>query len=129
MLHVKKQTCTLIITWYDSRNCAKLVLKPLVAKNGLLFQFCVLLLSCRLYSSSLHDDYSLLLYFTWSIHIVALPFLINWNKKRCIESNILTMDLEIVLENSSSVAVNALPNTIIYLKTKKYLNIRLRQIY
>ena len=129
MLHIKKQMCTLIIIWYDSRNCAKLVLKHLVAKNGLLFQFCVLLLSCRLYYSSLHDDYSLFLYFTWSIYIVALPFLINWNRKWCIESNILTMDLEIVLENSSSAAVNALPNTIICLKTKKYLNIRLRQIY
>ena len=33
---VNKQTCTLlIITWYGGRNCTKLVLKPLVAQNGL----------------------------------------------------------------------------------------------
>ena len=39
---------------------------------------------------------------------------------------ILTMDHELVLGNSSSAAVNTLPNTIIYLKVVKYLNIRLR---
>ena len=39
------------------------------------------------------------------------------------------MDHELVPEYSSSAAVNTLPNTIIYLKTDKYLNIRLRQIY
>ena len=43
--------------------------------------------------------------------------------------NILTMDHKLVPENSSSAAVNTLPNTIICLKAKKYLNIRLRQIY
>ena len=35
------------------------------------------------------------------------------------------MDQELVLENSSSAAVNTLPNTTIYLKAVKYLNIRL----
>ena len=45
------------------------------------------------------------------------------------ESNILTMDLKLVLKNSSSGAVNTLPNTIIYLKAVNYLNIGLRQIY
>ena len=36
IVHVKEQTSTLlIITWYGSKNCAKLVLKPLLAKNGL----------------------------------------------------------------------------------------------
>ena len=36
------------------------------------------------------------------------------------------MDHELVLKNSSS-AANTLPNTIIYLKAIKYLNIRQRQ--
>ena len=35
------------------------------------------------------------------------------------------MDLKLVLENSSSAAVNAQLNTIIYLKAIKYLNIDL----
>ena len=36
IVHIKEQTCTLlIITWYGDRNCTKLVLKPLAAKNGL----------------------------------------------------------------------------------------------
>ena len=39
------------------------------------------------------------------------------------------MDHKLVLENSSLVAVYTLPNTIIYFKVIKYLNIRLRQIY
>ena len=39
------------------------------------------------------------------------------------------MDDEFVLENYSSAAVYTFPNTIIYLKAVKYLNIRLRQIY
>ena len=33
------------------------------------------------------------------------------------------MDYELVLENSSSAIVYVLPNTIIYLKAMKYLNI------
>ena len=36
------------------------------------------------------------------------------------------MDYELVLENTSLAALNTLPNTIIYLKALKYLNIRLR---
>ena len=39
------------------------------------------------------------------IDIAALLFLINRNEKRCSKSNILTMDHELVLENSSSPAV------------------------
>ena len=39
------------------------------------------------------------------------------------------MDHEPVLANSSSTDVNTLPNTIIYLKAGKYLNITLRQIF
>ena len=54
-------------------------------------------------------------------------WIIPW--KQCSKSNILTLDYKLVLENSSSVAVDTLLNTIIYLKTVKYLNIRLRQIY
>ena len=85
-----------------------------------LFQSCALLLSYRLYYFNLHDDYPPFLYTTQSIYIAALPFLINWNEKRCSESNILTMDRELVLENCSSAAANTLQNTIIYLKAVKY---------
>ena len=38
------------------------------------------------------------------------------------------MDHEVVPENSSSAAVYTLPNTIIYLKAVKYLNIRMRHL-
>ena len=51
---------------------------------------------------------------TPSIHIAALSFLINWNEKRCSESNILTMDHKLVLENSSSAHVYTLQITITY---------------
>ena len=50
-------------------------------------------------------------------------------RKGCTKSNILTMNHELVLKNSSLAAAYSLPNTIIYLKAIKYLNIRLRQIY
>ena len=57
IVHLKEWTYRLLtITWYGSRNCTKLVLKPLAAKNNLLLS-CILLLSCRLYYFSLHDDY------------------------------------------------------------------------
>ena len=57
IVHIKEQTYRLLtIIWYGSRNCTKLVLKLLAAKNNLLLS-CVLLLSCRLYYFSLHDDY------------------------------------------------------------------------
>ena len=69
------------------------------------------------------------LYTTRSIYIEALPFLRNCNEKRCSKSNILTMDNELVLENSSPAAAYTLPNTIIYLKAIKYLNITLVQSY
>ena len=57
IVHVKEQTCTLLImTWYGGRNCAKLVLKSLAAKDHLfLCQPCALLLFCRWYCLSLHD--------------------------------------------------------------------------
>ena len=58
-----------------------------------------------------------------------LPFLINRNEKHCSKSNILTMDHKLILENSSSNAVNTQLNAIIFLKAVKYVNIRLRQIY
>ena len=102
---------------------------PWQLKTSFLFQPCVLLLSCRLYYFSLHDDYPPFLYTTWSIYIAALPFLKNWNERRCSKSNILTMNHKIVFENCSEAAANTLQNTIIYLKAVKYLNIRLRQIY
>ena len=64
---------------YGSRNCTKLVLKPLAAKTATLFQSCILLLSCRLYNFDLHDDYPPFLYTMQSIYIAALPILMNWN--------------------------------------------------
>ena len=127
-VHVKEQTSTLlIITWYDGRNYTKSVLKPLAAKNEPSISVLCIILYCRLYYFSLHDDYQPFLYTMRPIYIAALLFLINWNEKRHRESNILTMDHELVLENSSSNAVNTLLNTIIYLKAIKYLDIRLRQ--
>ena len=69
------------------------------------------------------------LYTMRSIYIASIPFLINWNEKSCGKSNIMIMDHQLVLENSSLAAVYTLPNTIIYLKAIKYLTIRLRQIY
>ena len=89
------------------------------------------LISIRTFGKTfgLYDDYPPFLYTTQSIYIAGLSFLINWNEKRCSESNILTIDHKLVLESSSSAAVNTLPNTIIYLKAVKYLNFWLRQIY
>ena len=69
------------------------------------------------------------LYTTQSIYIAALPVLINWNEKRCSKSDILNIDQELVLENSSAAAVYKLLSTIIYLKAIKYLNIRLTEIH
>ena len=91
-----------------------------------LFECCVLLLSCRLYFSSLHDDYPPFWYTRRSIYKAVLPFLINWNEKLGSESNRMTMDHELVFEYSSSDAINTLPNTIIYCKSGKYMNIRLK---
>ena len=37
VMHTKLENCTcmwLVITWYGGKNCTKLVLKPLAAKNG-----------------------------------------------------------------------------------------------
>ena len=93
---------------------------PWQLKTSSLFQPCELLLSCRLYYFSLHDDYPPFLYTTWSIYIAALPFLKNWYE--------LTINHKIVFENCSKAAVNTLQNTVIYLKAVKYLNIRLRDI-
>ena len=53
----------------------------------------------------------------------------NWNEKRLSKSSLLTMDHEIIRENSNSAAFYTLPNTIIYLKVVKYSNSRLRQVY
>ena len=115
------------IVFCDSSVRVSIRSSPLAAKNSL-FQSCALLLSCRLYYFSLHDDYPPSLYTMWSIDIAGLPFLINWNEKLSSESNILTIDHKFVLDNSSSDTVNTLPNTIIYLEAVKYLDIRLRQI-
>ena len=48
------------------------------------------------------------------IYIAALQFLINWNEKRCSKCNILTMDHELVIEDSSSAAVYTLSVTEYY---------------
>ena len=62
IVHVKKQTCTLLIVerW-----------------KGL---SCVQLLSFRLYYFSLHDDYPPFLYIMRTIYIAALPGLDNYHK-------------------------------------------------
>ena len=120
IVHVKEQTCMtctlLIITWLGGKNCTKLVLKPLAAKNGL--SISVLWIAPFLYITLFQFTWWLLSIFAActqlvSIYIAALLFLINW--KHWSKSNILTMDHDLVLENSSSAAVYTLPNTIIYL--------------
>ena len=57
-----------------SRNCTKLVLKPLSTKNGLSISVLCIASFCRLYYFSLHDDYPLFLCTVQSIHIAALHF-------------------------------------------------------
>ena len=129
-VHVKEWTCTLlIITWYDCRNCTKLVLKPLAVKNGLSFSavYCSFPVDYTISIYMMNTLHFCSLYTTRSIYIAAIPFLINW--KQWSKSNILTMDHNLVLESSSSTAIYTLLNTIIFLKTIKYLNIRLKQIY
>ena len=81
----------------------------------------------------------MLFQFTWWLPVIfahcmiyihgSTTILINRNEKQCSKSNILIIDHELVFENSGSDAVNMLPNTIIYVKALKYLNIKLRQIY
>ena len=84
-------------------------------------------------------DYTISVYRMTNLHLLRIHllqsvylaglFLINWNEKQCSKYIIPTMDQKSVLENSSSTAVYAIPNTIIYLKVVQYLNIRLRQIH
>ena len=130
IVQVKEETCMLlIITWNSGRNCTKLIWKPLVANNDL--SISVLCIASFLYITQFQFTWrlpSILVHYT-SSYIAALPFLINWNERWCSESNILTMDHKLILENSSSAAVYTLPNTIIYLKVEKYLNITLRRIF
>ena len=130
MMHVKEQTCTLLIaTWSNSRYCTKLVLKPLPAKTSL--PISLLCIAPFLWI--------ILFQFTWwlpSIHVHYTIFLHSratifdeLEQEGCSESNILTMDHKLVLGNSSLAAVYTLPNTITCLKTIKYLNVTLRQIF
>ena len=62
IINVKGQMCTLLITtWHQSRNCTKLILKPLAAKNSLS-------ISVLCIASSLYITFN----FTWwlpSIHV------------------------------------------------------------
>ena len=65
--HAKEQTCTLlIITWYISINCTKLVLKPLAARNGLCFSpvYC-----------SFPADYATSVYMMIFLHSCTVRFL------------------------------------------------------
>ena len=129
IVQVKEETCMLlIITWNSGRNCTKLIWKPLVANNDL--SISVLCIASFLYITQFQFTWRLpsIVHYT-SSYIAALPFLINWNERWCSESNILTMDHKLIQENSSSAAVYTLPNTIIYLKVEKYLNITLRRIF
>ena len=125
----KEETCMLlIITWNSGRNFTKLIWKPLVGHNDL--PVSVLCIASFLYITQFQFTWRLpyILVHHASSYIAALPFLINWNERWCSESNILTMDHKLILENSSSAAVYTRPN-IIYLKVEKYLNIKLRRIY
>ena len=79
-----------------------------------------MLLSCRLWYFSLHDNYPPFLYTTRFIYTAVLPFLITWNGKCRSKSNTLTISHE--LEKFNLAAVYTLLNTIIYLKAEKYLN-------
>ena len=134
-MHVGNHACKRVDVHLTNNNLIwqkkmyEISINPWQLKTTSLFQSCVLLLSYRLYYFSLHDDYTPFLYTKQPIYRAALSFLINWNEKQCTESNILTMEHELFLENSSSANVNTLSNTIIHLKATKYLNIRLRKIY
>ena len=65
IVHKKEQTCTLvIITSYGGRNCAKLVLKPLAAKNGLSISV--------LYIAPFLVDYTLSVYMMNTLHFCSL---------------------------------------------------------
>ena len=106
--------CTLLITQFDGKHLENVLnwyYNPWQLKVASLFQFFLLLRSCRLYYFSLHDDYPPFLYTAQPIYIAALPFLINWNEKQFSKSKIMTMDHKPVLENSNLAAVYTLPNT------------------
>ena len=128
MVHAKEQTyALLIITWYG-RSCTKLVLKLLADENSLFIS--VLCIAPFLQIKPFQFTWwlpSILVDFSVYLHISATIF-DNWNEKRYSKSNILTMGHKLVFGNSTSATVYSLPNTIIYLKAIKYLNIRLRQI-
>ena len=109
------------------RNCTKLVLKPFAVDFSPVYCSFPVDYTVSVYMMTTLYFYSL--YTMRSIYIASIPFLINWNEKSCDKSNIMTMDHQLVLENSSLAAVYTLPNTIIYLKAINYLTIRLRQIY
>ena len=130
IVYVKVQMWTLlIITWYGSRNCTKLILKDSALTMSSLFQSCVLFLSCRLYYLSLHDEYPLFAYNTRFIYREALQILTNWNERQYSKPELLAMDHKRGPENSSSAVAYTQPTTIIYLKAVKYLNNVLRQIH
>ena len=116
------KTCVKVSPWFTVNHGMIKNTKPQISwKRNIIFLWNSVYMIITLHFWSL--------YLTQSIYIAALQFLINWNEKWCNNSNILAMDQELVLENSSSAAVYMLPNIIIYLKAIKYLNIRLRQIY
>ena len=102
-----------------------MALKPFATKNSL---------AISVYWS-FPVDYTISVYMMTTLHSYILPLHCDTiifdklSKKRCSESNILTIDHKLFLENSNSAAVNTILNTVIYLKAVKYLNIRLRQIY
>ena len=89
MVHVKDQTCTLlIITWWSGRNCPKLVFKPLAAKKDL--------------SISVLFTAPFLQIIPVSVYMVTMcalqdifkeqchHFWINWNEKWCSKFNTYT---------------------------------------
>ena len=98
IMYIKEQISTLLIITYGGSNCTKQYFSFPAD-----YTISVYMMSIPHFCS---------LYTTQSIYIAALPFLINWNEKQCSKSNILTMDYNLVLGNSSPADVYTLLNTI-----------------
>ena len=97
---VKEQMCTLLTTWNSGRKCDKLIFKPF-AVNQSSSVLCITPFVQITLFQPIWCLFSILVQ-SASIYIAVLPFLMNLNEKRCSESNMLTMDFKLVLENSSS---------------------------
>ena len=98
IVHVKEQMCKLlIITWRRGRNCTKLVFEPLAAKNGcfisVLCTISIYMMIILIFAASTLS--------TWSILQSSTTVFDKLKWEQFSKSNILIMDHEHVLENSS----------------------------